>query len=230
VKIYYAKGPIIIMGVLFPLFLWLAFQVGKGLIIREGVIPLIAITVFFTSSAITPVILPWETRQKTLEMLLARPITITRILMGDMLASTIFGVGFTILPVLYGLALGVSPQNYAALIGLVILAALEFSAMGVLFSAIPTDIPADAVMISSVIRLPLIFISGVFIPLVSLSFLLRSIALLSPLTYIADMIREMYGGEAYFPSIIDVLVSIAYTVMLVALSMRLHKATLTRRL
>lgn len=230
IKVYYAKGPIVVMGILFPLFLWLAFQMGKGLNIGKGITPLITITVFFTSSAITPIILPWETRQRTLEMLLARPITITMILVGDMLASTLFGLCFTLLPILYGLALNIKPSSLTMLLGLLALAALEFSALGVLFSAMPTDIPADVVLISSAVKLPLIFVSGIFMPLSQLPEVIKYIALFSPLTYVADSVRSLYGGDSYFPITLDILIITLYTVILIMVAIKLHKLTLIRRL
>lgn len=230
VKVYYAKGPILVMGVLFPFFLWMAFQIGKGLEVREGITPLISITVFFTSSAVTPIIPPWETRQRTLEMLLARPITITRVLIGDILASMSFGLGFSLLPVLYGLILGVAPSNPALLLASLLLASLEFSALGVLFSALPTDVPADVVMISSAVKLPLIFLSGTFLPLSLLPKALRYLAFLSPLTYVTDMIRGLYGGGAYFPYAVSFLISALYTGALVLISVKLHRVSVARRL
>ncbi|MCD6510062.1 MAG: ABC transporter permease [Thermoprotei archaeon] len=230
VKIYYAKGPIVVMGVLFPFFLWLAFQIGRGLEVKEGIAPLIAITAFFTSSAVTPIILPWETRQRTLEMLLARPITITRILIGDILASMLFGLSFSFLPVLYGLLLGIVPNNLGTLLGLLVLATLEFSTLGVLFSAMPTDVPADVVMISSAVKLPLIFVSGTFMPLNRLPEIMRCIALFSPLTYVTDLIRGLYGGGNYFPCILDISVTALYTGVFVLLTVKLHKITVIRRL
>ncbi len=230
VKTYYAKGPIVVMGILFPFFLWLAFQIGRGLEVREGIAPLIAITTFFTSSAVTPIILPWETRQKTLEMLLARPITITRILIGDMLASMLFGLSFSLLPVLYGLLLGITPSNLTVLLGILVLATLEFSTLGVLFSAMPTDVPADIVMISSAVKLPLIFISGTFMPLNQLPKIMRYIALFSPLTYVTDLIRGLYGGDNYFPYFFDISMTALYTGIFIIFTIKLHKITIVKRL
>ncbi|MGQ9597682.1 MAG: ABC transporter permease, partial [Thermoproteota archaeon] len=149
IKIYYAKGPIVITGVLFPLFLWISFYAGRGLELKEGLASLLTLTLFFTSSSVTPIIAPWETRQKTLEMLLSRPITITVVLLGDILASTIFGIVFALLPIIYGAALGALPVNLFLTLIMSLLTSLGFSSLGILFSALPTDTPADAVLLSS---------------------------------------------------------------------------------
>jgi ABC-2 type transport system permease protein len=98
-------------GIIFPLFLWFAFYIGRGLGIKEGLASLLTLTLFFTSSSVTPIIAPWETRQRTLEMVLSRPITITIMLIGDILASIIFGLIFTLPPIFYGIFLGAIPNN-----------------------------------------------------------------------------------------------------------------------
>ncbi|RLE90838.1 MAG: ABC transporter permease, partial [Thermoprotei archaeon] len=86
-KLYYFKGPTVVMGILMPLFIWLAFVIGRRFSFTESLPMLIALASFFTSSSITPIVMPWEARQKTLEMLLSRPVTINIILLGTALAS-----------------------------------------------------------------------------------------------------------------------------------------------
>jgi len=47
----------------------------------------------------------------------------------------------------------------------IVLSAFCFSALGSLLSSPPTDNPSNVMMLSNLVRLPLIFISGVFIPI-----------------------------------------------------------------
>ena len=54
IQIYYLKGPVVIFGILFPLFLFFAFCIDRKLS-PEFLIPgLIAMTLFFTSTLYRP--------------------------------------------------------------------------------------------------------------------------------------------------------------------------------
>ena len=89
--IFYLKGPVIIMGLLFPLFMFAAFLIGRNLTHNELFVVLLSMTTFFTSTAVGPTIIPWEARSKTFERLLSSPISIVTVLVGDMQASFYFG-------------------------------------------------------------------------------------------------------------------------------------------
>jgi ABC-2 type transport system permease protein len=230
IKLYYAKGPIVVTGVIFPLFLWFAFYIGRGLGIKEGLASLLTLTLFFTSSSVTPIIAPWETRQRTLEMVLSRPITITIMLIGDILASIIFGLIFTLPPIFYGIFLGALPNNVLLTVITILLTALSFSSLGIIFSALPTDTPADVVLLSSTIKLPLIFISGVLIPLNQLSIWSLTLAMLSPLTYPTDLLRIFYVGEGFFSLYIDLIATIIFAIIFTIAALKLHKKTIYIRL
>ncbi len=229
IKVYYMKGPIVLMGVIFPLFLWIAFYAGRGFGVREGIPSLLIMTLFFTSSSVTPVIPPWETRQKTLEMLLTRPVTITTVLAGDMAASTLFGLIFSIPPVVIGMVMGAFPNNLAYLVGMILLTSLGFSAMGMIFSALPTDIPADVILLANTIKLPLIFVSGVLIPLDKMPSWAMPIALVSPLTYPADFFNWLYFG-CYFDMGLDASITVIMVLILMLVAVKLHRRTIFSRL
>lgn len=229
IKVYYLKGPIVLMGVVFPLFLWVAFYAGRGFGVREGIPSLLILTLFFTSSSVTPVIPPWETRQKTLEMLLSRPVTISTVLAGDMVASTLFGLIFSIPPVVIGMAMGAFPNNLAYLVGMIFLTSLGFSALGMMFSALPTDIPADVILLANTIKLPLIFVSGVLIPLDEMPSWVMPIALVSPLTYPTDFFKWLYS-EGYFDMSTDAAITVLIISIMLLVAVKLHRRTIFSRL
>ena len=166
IKIYYLKGPVIIFGLLLPFFLFLAYIIGRSMSIRELLPGLISMTVFFTATSVGPSIMPWETRSRTLERLLCCPISVWAILLGDMISSFIFGLAISIIPLISTLISGIDILNFSVLLLGLILAAFCFSALSVLLSAYPpSDIPATAMMLSTLVKFPLIFISGVFVPI-----------------------------------------------------------------
>jgi ABC-2 type transport system permease protein len=78
IRIYYQKGPVITFGLLMPLFLFLAFLIGnRDLSTIFLVSGLIGMTLFFTATAVSPIIAPWEAQLQTLERLISAPISIT---------------------------------------------------------------------------------------------------------------------------------------------------------
>ena len=58
-------------------------------------------------------------------------------------------------------------------------------------------------MLSNLTRLPLLFISGVFVPIPQMPVLTRCLAPLSPLSYCVDLIRVGFGEPHYFPLWVD---------------------------
>ncbi len=228
ILIYYSKGPVVIFGILLPVFLFLAFWVGRNLPLNFLMAGLIAMTVFFASTSVSPAIAPWEGQMRTLERLLTYPIDVKTIVLGDVLASTIFGIVLSLVPILIALALNLS-MNVILVVG-IILSAVCFSSLGLLFSAYPSNIPATVMMISALVRFPLIFVSGIFIPIDQLPPLGQCIALLSPLTYFTDIARFSLGLKPFLPLSIDFTVLTLYTIALLYTSIKLHERALIRRI
>src|SRR5512139_1530151 len=77
IRLYYAKPPIVLQGILLPFVLFLSWAVGRDQPPGSVVTGLVAITVFFTSSSIGPVIIPWEKTARTFERLLTAPLSLT---------------------------------------------------------------------------------------------------------------------------------------------------------
>src|SRR4030067_53506 len=102
VRIYYSKGPVIIFGVLFPIFLFLSFTIGRHLT-ADFIIPgLLGMILFFMATSISPVVMPWEAQARTLERLMSCPVKLETIIVGDILASFAFGTAISLVPVIIG--------------------------------------------------------------------------------------------------------------------------------
>jgi len=228
IVMYYLKGPVVIFGILLPLFLFLAFWIGRNLPLNFLIAGLISMTVFFASTSVSPVIAPWEGQMRTLERLLTCPISTTTIVFGDILASITFGIGISIVPLL--LALGFGLMLNPVIIPAIILAAFCFSCLGLLFSAYPTNLPSTIMMISSLIRFPLIFISGIFILIQELPAWGKTISMLSPLTYFTDIVRVSLGMSSFLPLYLDFIILAGFSIGFLALAIKLHEHALLRRL
>ncbi|MDI6718267.1 MAG: ABC transporter permease [Methanomicrobiales archaeon] len=231
IRIYYIKGPVLIFGIFMPVFLFLAFFMGS----RQLPLPfllsgLMGMTLFFTATAVSPAIFPWEGQARTLERLAACPVTIEAIVLGDMIASVLFGIGITMVTLGIGLALGLPLLHGITLIAAILLAACCFSALGMLLAVPPTNVPSNIMMLSSLLKFPLVFISGIFIPLEQLPPWGLALAACSPLTYFTDIARYSFMGANFFPVLLDIAVLAAFTLALTAVTMLLHRRTMPRRM
>ena len=231
VKIYYTEAPILIFGILFPFFLFLAFALGRGIPVKELIPGLLAISFFFAGSSVGPFITPWETRTKTLERLLTTPGSVATLILGDILAGFFFSLGISILIILAGtLILGGTVSNVLSLIFTIILASVCFAALGSIFSALPTDKPANVMMLSNLVRLPVIFISGVFVPVGDLPGWGQVIARLSPVTYVTDLTRFAFGQSYFFTLKTDYIILSIFTIIFILAAVYCHKSTMVKRI
>ena len=230
VRIYYFKGPVIIFGLLFPLFLFLAFSIGREMPLDFLIPGIVGMALFFTSTSVVPVVAPWETRMRTLERLFSAPVTVATIILGDVLASAIFGIFISVIPILAGMLVGASLLNPSVMLFGILVSSFCFSSLGALLSSPPSDTPATVMMLSSVVKLPLVFISGVFIPLESMPFWGRIVAHLSPLTYFVDLARFSMQGISQIPLALDITVLLVFTVVFFYAAVKMHQKSLPQRI
>jgi ABC-2 type transport system permease protein len=225
---YYMKGPVIIYGLLLPAFLFIAFSLGRGLP-AEFLFPgLLSMGLFFTVSSVSPVIIPWETRMKTFERLVSAPIALWAIILGDITASLLFGFFITFFIFLAGIILlGIEIISVSLILG-TILAAFCFSSLGLLISAPPTDNPSNIMMLSMLIKFPLVFISGIFAPLGEMGSF-KFISYISPLTYYTDLARHSVQGSSNFNPGISLLVILGFGISFFLLAIKFHKKSLAKR-
>ncbi|RPI38932.1 MAG: ABC transporter permease [Methanoregulaceae archaeon] len=231
IRIYYFKGPVLIFGVFMPLFMFLAFLMGSRQLPLSFLISgLVGMTLFFTATAVSPAIFPWEGQARTLERLASCPVAVETIVLGDMIASTLFGIGITVITVVVGLALGLLLIHGITLIVAILLAACCFSAIGMLLAVPPTNVPSNIMMLSSLIKFPLVFISGIFLPLEQMPSWGLALAGLSPLSYFTDLVRYSFTGDHFFPVWIDIAALVVFTLVFTVGTMYLHKRTMPKRM
>jgi len=231
IRIYYIKGPVLIFGVFMPLFMFLAFLMGtRQLPLSFLISGLVGMTLFFTATAVSPAIFPWEGQAKTLERLASCPVMVEAIVLGDMIASTIFGIGITIITVIIGLVLGLSLLHGIILFAAIVISACCFSAIGMLLAVPPTNVPSNIMMLSSLIKFPLVFISGIFIPLEQMPAWGLALAVVSPLTYFTDLVRYAFTDIHFFPVWIDIAALVLFMLGFTVGTMYLHRKTMPRRM
>jgi ABC-2 type transport system permease protein len=223
-RTYYLKPNIIMSGLLFPLFMFLAFAVGRNAPPGTLIPGLISITILFSASSIEPVSIPIERRVKTFDRLLSAPITFHTLVFGESLSGFLYSLGIAMLPLGVGIAFYQTQVLYpAVLVAGLVLAAFCFATLGTLFAAYPTENVGEVMSMLNLVRLPLIFVSGVFIPLETMPVAGQYIALCSPLTYANDMIRFAYDGTTHFSILHDIVFLAVFVLIFQFVANRLYK-------
>jgi ABC-2 type transport system permease protein len=95
--------------------------------------------------------------------------------------------------------------------------------MGTLLAAYPTESPGDIMSMLNLIRLPLIFISGTFIPLEAMPPIGKVVSFVSPLTYGNDLIQASYGQPAIFHPLADVAMLALFFIAFQFIAHRLYR-------
>ncbi len=203
IRIYYTKAPVMIFGLLFPLFMFISFYLGRKVDLDVFFPGLLAMSLFFTTSSVGPLITPWEKQAGTFERLLSFPISINTIILGDILAGMIFGIIINMIVFSVGAIFLKCTPNPGTFISGTLLGSFCFPSLGVLLASPSVRSPSHIMMLSSLIRFPLIFISGIFIPLDNLRGIGRVLAYFSPITYLVDIFSFSFKNESIISLPID---------------------------
>ncbi len=222
-RLYYLKPPVLIFGVLFPVFFFLAFKMGRP-VAGENVVPgMVAMALWFTASSVGPLVTPWERNARTYERLISTPVSLKAIVAGDVISGFVFGTCLSIVPILLGLVLtDASIENLPLLVAGIMMAALNFASMGVLLASPPASGPANIMLLSNLVRLPLLFVSGIFMPIEQMPVWVQWVSPLSPLSYASALIHSAFGCSAFFPVWLSLLVLLLFTLIFFMASCKFH--------
>jgi len=169
-------------------------------------------------------VIPTERRVKTFERLVSAPISFYSIILGKTLGGFLFSLAIGVIPLFIGL-LWFETQivSLVALIAGLSFASYCFATLGIMFASFPTENPGDIMMLLNFVRLPLIFISGLYIPIESLPEWGQIAAAFSPLTYANDLVRYALEGKTLYGPVLDSIVLILFTAAFLFIGMRLDK-------
>jgi ABC-2 type transport system permease protein len=224
VRVYYLTPPMLMFGLMMPFFMFFSFSVRRDLAAAQGIARLLALTTFFTASSAGPVIIPLERRTGTYDRLLVAPMSLVTLLLGKVLVGTFFACAVSVVPLLVGwLALHVDIASAGMLAIGILLASLAFSAFGLVFASVPTRSVGSIMMPSTLLRWPLMFISGVFIPLEEMAPWTRGLAYLSPLTYGQDLMNHAVLGAGLLDPWLDLGVLLLSAGLLLLPAVWLHQ-------
>jgi ABC-2 type transport system permease protein len=208
IESYYGKPPLITWGLLFPAVLILSLYLkdpATYLAIAPGII---AMTLLFGNTSMAAIVVTFEKRAGTFQRLLLAPLSMRTIILGKAVSASVYGIA-TALALSLGLKLVVSMPLVNPLIfwaGLV-LGAGCFSLLGLTAAVLVKEV-FEAMTLMNFFRFPILFISGVFMPLSQLPHWLKPVALASPLTYVVELLHLGVTGRSDFANPIVPLLAI----------------------
>ncbi len=223
IRVYYLQPPMIMWGLIMPFFIFFSFSVKRNLGVQCSMANLLALTTFFTASSSGPVIIPLERRERTYDRLMTAPMSLWTVLLGKSLVGMVFATAASVVPLLVGIVfLGAQVTALPLAAVAVALSTAAFSAFGLLFASLPGQSVGTIMMPSTLLRWPLLFISGVFIPLTEMAPWTRVVAYLSPLTYGQDLMHHALDKKAVLNPWLDVVALAAGAVVFVLIAYALH--------
>ncbi len=226
VESYYGKPPLITWGLMFPAVLILSLYVKDPATYLEIAPGIIAMTLLFGNTSMAAIVVTFEKRAGTFQRLLLAPLEIGTILWGKALSAAAYGLA-TALALSLGLAAIVGlrlAQPVYFLAGL-LAGSLSFALLGLLAAVMVREV-FEAMTLMNFFRFPLLFVSGVFMPLPQLPVWLQPLSLVSPLTYVVDLLHVGVTGRSAFATPV---ISLGAALLFVGLSGALAGATFRRR-
>lgn len=204
VQAYYLTPTTVLWALLMPFAMWSCFVVREGMTAEFGLARLLAIITFFTTSSVGPVIILLERRMHTYDRLLVAPMSLGTVILGKSLVGVFFGLGVSLLPLIVGvIVFRITIASVVLLLISLILSASVFSALGTLFASGSAQMPCQVLIPTMLLRWPLLFISGVFIPLEQMAPWMRALSYLSPLTYAQDLLNHAIVGTSAKGRVVD---------------------------
>ena len=198
IESYYAKPPLVTWGLLFPAVLVLAIYLKDRAGYANVAPGIIAMTLLFGNTSMAAIVVTFEKRSGTLQRLLLAPLTARTIVLGKTVSAAAYGI-LTSLVLTCGLVVLVGMPVVRPLVLLVglLLGAVTFAHLGLIASVMVREV-FEAMTLMNFFRFPLLFVSGVFLPLEAMPPWIRPVALVSPLTYVVELLRLGTLGECSF--------------------------------
>ncbi len=200
IESYYGKPPLITWGLLFPAVLLLAIYVRNPATYLAAAPGLIGMTLLFGNTSMAAIVVTFEKRSGTLQRLLIAPVSHRTIILGKAASAAAFGVA-TSLVLTAGLVLllGMTIVRPLALAAGLLLGAATFALLGLIASVMVREV-FEAMTLMNLIRFPILFVSGVFMPIETLPAWAKSVAMISPLTHVVELLRFGVSGRSCFPT------------------------------
>lgn len=195
--------------------------------IAPGIMTMIVLTSVLTGLAAA---ISREKEQGTLDGILISPISRLSIIIGKAMAQAIRGLMQGMIVLLLAFILfGVTVQgNILVVILLLLLGVFSFVGLGILLSSIATE-QETATQLLFMFQFPMLFLSGVFFPILMMPAIMQKIAYAIPLTYAIDAIRKVMVLGAGLGSVMtEIYILLGFGAVTLAISVPVFKKVITR--
>jgi ABC-2 type transport system permease protein len=200
IESYYGKPPLITWGLLFPAVLILSLYVKDPATYLDIAPGIIAMTLLFGNTSMAAIVVTFEKRAGTFQRLLLAPLAMRTIILGKAASASVYGLASALaLSLGLSLALGMPLLNPLLFLTGLILGAGCFSLLGLTAAVMVREV-FEAMTLMNFFRFPILFISGVFMPLSQLPAWLKPLAYASPLTYVVELLHLGVAGRSEFSS------------------------------
>jgi ABC-2 type transport system permease protein len=222
-RAYYLKPPNISWGIIFPL-AWTGMffiRSGSGL---ESVLTLLpgvmTISILFGTTSMLAVTITFEKRSRSFERLLLAPISLELLMLAKTSGAIVFGVVNAFVPIIIAAFLtDLSGITWSLVIPAIILIGIVSTFLG-LFIAVSVSEIFEAQTFSNFFRFPMIFLCGLFFPVMSLPVFIRPLSYILPVTYGVDILHGAVNGEHIMSFTLNFIILGAFCIVLFALSLR----------
>jgi len=222
----------VVWSLLFPIFMMFTFSFRYGAAepdIRfiNFLIPgIVGMTAMFGSINETMSIV-WDRSLGVFDRILAAPVSSASIIVGKTMSGAVMGVISALVLLLIGsMIFGVSFVNISLVLLIILLASFSFTGIGTIISGLAPE-PREAMMLSNLLRFPMMFLGGVFFPVETMPMPLPYVARALPLTYATEALRASEVGNIS-TAFIDAMVLLVYTIGTMLLGSRILMRIMTR--
>ena len=223
VRTYYLKPPNSSWGIIFPL-AWTGMffiRAGRGVESVPELLPgVVTISILFGTTSVLAVTVTFEKRQRSFDRLLLAPISLDLLMLAKTGGAILFGIVNPFVPILIASFLAdLSGVAWSLVVPAIILIAIVSTFLG-LFIAVSVSQVFEAQTFSNFFRFPMIFLCGLFFPIMNLPVYIRPISFALPLTYGVDILHGAVNGGNIMSFATDFLILGAFCIALFALSLR----------
>lgn len=222
-RAYYLKPPNISWGIIFPL-AWTGMffiRSGSGLESVLALLPgVMTISILFGTTSMLAVTITFEKRSRSFERLLLAPISLELLMLAKTSGAILFGIVNAFVPIVIAAFLtDLSGIVWSLVIPAIILIGIVSTFLG-LFIAVSVSEIFEAQTFSNFFRFPMIFLCGLFFPVMSLPVFIRPLSYILPVTYGVDILHGAVNAEHIMSFTLDFLILGAFCILLFILSLR----------
>jgi ABC-2 type transport system permease protein len=219
---YYLKPPNISWGIIFPL-AWTGMffiRSGSGLDSVLSLLPgVMTISILFGMTSMLSVTITFERRNRSFERLLLAPISLELLMLAKTSGAILFGVINAFVPVIIAAFLvDLSGIAWSLAIPAIILIGVASTFLG-LFIAVSVSEVFEAQTFSNFFRFPMIFLCGLFFPIMSLPIFIRPLSYILPIMYGVDILHGAVNEVHIMSFTLDFLIIGVFCIVLFLVSL-----------